>query len=61
MKKVYSIKELKDILHLGERTIFKYLSEGLLNGSKHGKWLFTEDDIKEFLAKGKKRIVRRKK
>ncbi len=61
MKKVYTIKELKDVLHLGERTIFKYLKEGWLRGSKHGKWLFTDEDIKNFLARGRKKSPSRKK
>jgi len=61
MKKVYTIKELKNILQLGERTIFKYLKERRLSGSKHGKWLFTDEDVKEFLAKGRKKSSSRKK
>jgi excisionase family DNA binding protein len=61
MKKIYTIKELKDVLHLGERTIFKYLKEGRLSGSKHGKWRFTEEDVNNFLKSGRKSTKRKDK
>ena len=61
MTKTYTLKDLESILHVKERTLFRYLQEGRLNGSKHGKWLFTEDDVKTFLAKGRNNPARRKK
>lgn len=63
--KIYTLKDLvdKNILRIGERTIFKYLKQGILTGSKakgQGKWLFMEEDIKTFLAKGRKKPTRKK-
>lgn len=60
MPKIYTIEELKKILHLSERTIFNYLKKGNLTGSKHGKWLFTDEDVKEFLAKGRNKPSRKR-
>jgi len=61
MPKIYTIQELKKELRLSERTIFNYLKEGRLTGSKHGKWLFTDNDVKAFLVKGRKNSSNRKK
>lgn len=60
MTKTYTLKDLEKILHVKERTLFRYLKEKRLRGSKHGKWLFTDKDIKEFLAKGVKKSPNRK-
>lgn len=56
MKKIYTLKEIAKILKFSERQIFRYLKTGKLKGSKHGKWLFTEDDIKRFLDLGRTRV-----
>ena len=61
MTKTYTLKDLENILHVKERTLFRYLREGRLRGSKHGKWLFTDDDVKEFLTKGREKLKRRMK
>ncbi len=61
MTKTYTLKDLESILHVKERTLFRYLKEGRLKGSKHGKWLFTDEDVKEFLARGRSKSARRKK
>ncbi len=58
--KIYTLKDLvdKNILRIGERTIFKYLKQGILTGSKsdgQGKWLFTDEDIQKFLQRGRKK------
>lgn len=60
MPKVYTIKELERVLHLSERTIFRHLKDGTLTGSKHGKWLFTDEDIKAFLSRGRKKQNKKK-
>jgi predicted site-specific integrase-resolvase len=61
MTKTYTLKDLEKILHVKERTLFRYLANGILKGSiSGGKWLFTEEDIKEFLAKGRKKPNRKK-
>jgi len=55
MTKTYTLKDLEKILHVKERTLFRYLESNKLHGSKAGgKWLFTKDDILNFLKKGRK-------
>jgi len=49
MTKTYTLKDLEKMLNIKERTLFRYLKKGLLKGSKPGKWLFTDQDIKDFL------------
>jgi excisionase family DNA binding protein len=54
--KTYTLKDLEKILHVDERTLFRYLADGKLEGSKTGgKWLFTEKDIQGFLRVGRKK------
>lgn len=55
MKKIYTLKDLEKILKVKERTLFRYLSSGVLKGSKQGKWRFTDEDIDNFLKRGKKK------
>lgn len=48
--KLYNIKELSEFLQTTPQTIRKYLNEGRLKGNKiGGKWLVTEEALKEFL------------
>ena len=55
MQKIYRLKDLEKILHVDERTLFRYLVSDKLEGSKTGgKWLFTEKDIQKFLNAGRK-------
>ncbi len=53
--KIYTLPELAKLFKCSERQIFRYLTSGKLNGSKHGRWRFTDDDIKEFLKSGRKK------
>ncbi len=53
--KIYTIPEAAKLLKCSERQIFRYLENGKLNGSKQGKWRFTDDDIRAFLKAGRKR------
>lgn len=47
---VYNIKEVSEQLHLSENTIRKYIKSGELKASLiGGKYLFTDEYIKEFL------------
>jgi excisionase family DNA binding protein len=59
--KIYTVQEISKILKCSERQIFRYLATGKLHGSKQGKWRFTEDDIKNFLGKGRKKLSKTKK
>jgi len=53
--KLYTIKEVAKTLRCTERQIFRYLASGKLDGSKQGKWRFTEQDINNFLKQGRKK------
>lgn len=52
--KIYTLPQVAKLLDCSERQIFRYLANGKLDGSKHGKWRFTDTDIKRFLASGRK-------
>jgi predicted site-specific integrase-resolvase len=60
MQKTYTLKDLENILHVDERTLFRYLKKGILKGSKIGKWRFTEADIERFLKAGRSKAKRKK-
>ena len=48
--KYYTVNEVMDILKVTRLTIYNYLKSGKLKGNKvAGKWLFTEEQIKEFV------------
>jgi predicted site-specific integrase-resolvase len=62
MLKTFTLKDLEKILHVKERTLFRYLKSKKLHGSRGGgKWLFTDEDIKEFLHKGRNKKLPHKK
>lgn len=51
--KVYTAPEVKDILHVSQRTIYNYITMGQLKAVKLGReWRVTEDALKDFLARG---------
>jgi len=52
--KVYTLPEVAKLLKCSDRQIFRYLADGKLNGSKHGKWRFTDEDVRKFLNSGRK-------
>ena len=48
---VYTTKELKEILGVGDKLIKKYRDEGYLGFSRHGdKYFYTSKDLEQFLA-----------
>lgn len=51
--KIYTISEVAKLLKCSERQIFRYLKAGKLNGSKQGKWRFTDEDVNKFLKGGR--------
>ena len=53
--KIYTIQEVAKVLKCSERQIFRYLKQGKLDGSKQGKWRFTDEDVKKFLEGGRNR------
>lgn len=51
--KVYTVPEIKGILHVSQRTIYNYILMGQLQAVKLGReWRVTEDALKNFLARG---------
>lgn len=51
--KVYTVPEVKDILHVSQRTIYNYITMGQLKAVKLGReWRITEDALKDFLSRG---------
>lgn len=53
MIKTHTLKDLEKVLGVKERTLFRYMQKGWLKGSKLGKWRFTDQDIKDFLNRGR--------
>lgn len=53
--KIYTIQEVAKLLKCSERQIFRYLKKRKLSGSKQGKWRFTDEDVRDFLNRGRKR------
>lgn len=51
--KIYTISEVSKLLKCSERQIFRYLKKGKLKGSLQGKWRFTDEDVRDFLNRGR--------
>lgn len=53
MEKLYSIKEVAEILQVTERSVFRYMEKGRKNQLKAAKiggvWRISEKDIHEFI------------
>lgn len=48
--KLYSPKELSEILGVSQWTIRNWFNTGVLKGAKHGaQWRMTEEDLHEYL------------
>ena len=51
--KIYSLKEVEEILQVTQRTLYNYIKEGKLKATKIGKyWRVGHEDLKEFIEKG---------
>lgn len=48
--KLYSLKEAREILGVGERTIHRYIHSGRLRATKIGYWKISNGDLLAFLA-----------
>ena len=49
-EKVFSVKDIQDMLHISERTVFRHIREGELKGFKTGReWRFEQRDIDAFI------------
>lgn len=50
MDKVYTLKEVEELLKVSNRTLLNYIKAGKLNAVKIGrKWMVTEENIKKLL------------
>lgn len=50
--KVYTATETCKLLKISQRTLYRYLREGSINGFRAGRqYRFTEDDIKDFIER----------
>lgn len=50
-EKLYDVKQLREMLGLSERTIFRLLKDGELTGFKAGReWRFSQGDIDAYMA-----------
>lgn len=56
--KILDIKQVQDLLHLSERTVFRLIKSGELRGFKAGReWRFEESDIQDFIQKQKEKAI----
>lgn len=48
--KVYTSREIMELLKISKITFYKYIKAGKIKGSKIGnKWIFTEEQLKDFI------------
>lgn len=53
IRKVYTLEELVDLLHVTRRTLYNYIKDGKLKAVKIGKyWRVREDQLRDFLSGG---------
>ena len=50
--KLYTIREVEDILKVTQRTLYKYIKEGKLKATKAGTWRVKHSDLMDFVNKG---------
>ena len=49
--KVYTLKEVSELLKVTERTLLAYIKEGKLTAKKiGGKWIVTHETLQEFIS-----------
>lgn len=50
---LYTVKEIRDILKVTQRTLYNYIKSGNLKAVKIGKyWRIRKEDLEEFLMNG---------
>jgi excisionase family DNA binding protein len=56
-RELLDVKQVCDILHLSERTIFRLIERKELKGFKAGReWRFEQKDIDEFIERQRKKL-----
>lgn len=57
--KILDVKQVQEMLHLSERTVFRLIKSGKLKGFKAGReWRFEESDIEDFIQEQRKEAAR---
>lgn len=57
--KIVDIKQVQEMLHLSERTVFRLIKTGKLKGFKAGReWRFEESDIENFIQEQRREAAR---
>ncbi len=52
----YTMKEVAKLFRLSERTLYKYIRNGMLKGMKFGqKWVFTKAQLEAFIERMEKK------
>ena len=49
-EKLYSLKEVAEMLRVSERSMFRYIHSGKLKANKVGGWKISESELKAFLS-----------
>lgn len=60
--RIYTAPEVCEILKIGQRTLYRYIADGKINGFRVGRnYRFTEEDLKDYMerTKGKRPYKKR--
>ena len=57
IRELLDVKQVRDILHLSERTIFRLIQRKELKGFKVGReWRFEQSDIDNYIERQRKKL-----
>jgi excisionase family DNA binding protein len=57
--KILDIKQVQEMLHLSERTVFRLIKSGDLKGFKAGReWRFEESDMENFIQEQREKATK---
>jgi len=60
-RELLDVKQLQEILHLSERSIFRLIKEGEIKGFKVGReWRFEQSDIDDYIERQRQEAERRR-
>lgn len=58
--KIIDVKQVQEMLHLSERTVFRLIKSGELRGFKAGReWRFEESDIEDFIKRQREKAMQK--
>jgi len=56
-RELLDVKQVREILHLSERTVFRLIQRKELKGFKVGReWRFEQSDIDDFIARQRRKL-----